>query len=123
MISSNFIIRQVFFQIESLMINSNFITYDIPKSNPLRNDEVEKKFFSESVDFFIAMRFLPSESDSSRKQPCIPTPYHYCFVYKKTQYKLSKLKIKNLFLLHISQEKTHYNCVPSNRQIEIITVS
>lgn len=82
-----------------------------------------KKSFFRVCWFFIAMRFLPSESDSSRKQPCIPTPYHYCFVYKKTQYKLSKLKIKNLFLLHISQEKTHYNCIPSNRQIEIITVS
>ena len=46
------------------MINSNFITYDIPKSNPLQNDEVEKKFFSESVDFFIAMRFLSSSDPS-----------------------------------------------------------
>ena len=51
MISSNFIIRQVFFQIESLMINSNFITYDIPKSDPLRNDEVEKKFFQSLLIF------------------------------------------------------------------------
>ena len=50
------------FQIESLMINSNFITYNIPKSNPLRNDEVEKKFFSESVDFFFHGDEISSES-------------------------------------------------------------
>ena len=86
------------FQIESLMINSNFITYNIPKSNPLRNDEVEKSFFQSLLIFFMAMRFLPS-LDSSREQPCIPAPYHYCFVYKKApNTKVSKLKIKKIIL-------------------------